>query len=340
MIFILCVGLFTSRIILNTLGVEDYGIYNVVGGFVTIFAFLNGSMSTATQRFITFELARGELNRQRATFSTAIIIHLSLAAIIFILAETIGLWFVYNELVIPENRFYAAVWVYQFSIASCCLSVISLPYNAMIIAHERMSAFAYISIFDTILKLLIVYSLLIVPWDKLIVYSALLFTVQLLDRIIYGIYCRRHFAEAQFNWTFNKSIFKEKGIGAVSGVALKLLFMDAHLKVQDKCEVFDDYLQRRLSVIQAFLAQMNAKDKAFVDACGSLVIEPEIVPFMIEDEAANVNLLLSATGQKAICSRKTAVQQLGWVNDTDAEIEQIETEESAASYSSIYEPTV
>lgn len=211
MIFILCVGLFTSRIILNTLGVEDYGIYNVVGGFVTIFAFLNGSMSTATQRFITFELARGELNRQRATFSTAIIIHLSLAAIIFILAETIGLWFVYNELVIPENRFYAAVWVYQFSIASCCLSVISLPYNAMIIAHERMSAFAYISIFDAILKLLIVYSLLIVPWDKLIVYSALLFTVQLLDRIIYGIYCRRHFAEAQFNWTFNKSIFKEMG---------------------------------------------------------------------------------------------------------------------------------
>ena len=131
-----------------------------------------------------------------------------------------------------------------------------------------------------------------------------------------------------------------KGIGAVSGVALKLLFMDAHLKVQDKCEVFDDYLQRRLSVIQAFLAQMNAKDKAFVDACGSLIIEPEIVPFMIEDEAANVNLLLSATGQKAICSRKTAVQQLGWVNDTDAEIEQIEAEESAASYSSIYEPTV
>ena len=211
MIFILCVGLFTSRIILNTLGVEDYGIYNVVGGFVTIFTFLNGSMSTATQRFITFELARGKLDRQRATFSTAIIIHLSLATIIFILAESIGLWFVYNKLVIPEARFYAAVWVYQFSIASCCLSIISLPYNAMIIAHENMSAFAYISIFDAIFKLIIVYSLLIVPWDKLIVYSALLFVVQLLDRIIYGVYCHRHFAEARFNWTFNGSIFKEMG---------------------------------------------------------------------------------------------------------------------------------
>ena len=130
-----------------------------------------------------------------------------------------------------------------------------------------------------------------------------------------------------------------KGIGAISGVALKLLFMDAHLKVQDKMEIFDDYLQRRLSVIQAFLSQMNAKDKDFVAACGSLIIEPEIIPYMIEDETANVNLLLSATGQKAICSRKTAVQQLGWVNDTDAEIEQIEAEENAASYGDIYEPT-
>lgn len=133
-----------------------------------------------------------------------------------------------------------------------------------------------------------------------------------------------------------------KGIGAVSGVALKLLFMDAHLKVQDKCEIFDDYLQRRLSVIQAFLSQMNTKDKAFVDACGSLIIEPEIVPFMIEDEAANVNLLLSATGQKAICSRKTAVQQLGWVNDTEEEIAQIESEEGGQMYNDLLgqEPTI
>lgn len=130
-----------------------------------------------------------------------------------------------------------------------------------------------------------------------------------------------------------------KGIGAVSGVALKLLFMDAHLKVQDKMEIFDDYLQRRLSVIQAYLSVMNTKDGEFKAACGSLTIEPEIVPFMIEDEAANVNLLLAATGQKAICSRKTAVQQLGWVNDTDTELEQIEAEENAASYSGIFEPT-
>lgn len=211
MIFILCVGLFTSRVVLNTLGVEDYGLYNVVGGFVTIFAFLNGAMSTATQRFITFELAKGNLERQRITFSTAIIIHFALATIILVLAETIGLWMLYEKLVIPEERFTAAMWVYQLSIASCFLSIVSLPYNAMIIAHEKMSAFAFISIMDVVLKLVIVYFLTITPFDRLIFYAVLLFGVQLLDRIIYGYYCSKNFEEARFVFAFDKSIFKEMG---------------------------------------------------------------------------------------------------------------------------------
>lgn len=211
MIFILCVGLFTSRVVLNTLGVEDYGLYNVVGGFVTIFAFLNGAMATATQRFITFELAKGNLERQRITFSTAIIIHFALATIILVLAETIGLWMLYEKLVIPEGRFTAAMWVYQLSIASCFLSIVSLPYNAMIIAHEKMSAFAFISIMDVVLKLVIVYFLTIAPFDRLIFYAVLLFGVQLLDRIIYGYYCSRNFAEARFVLAFDKGIFKEMG---------------------------------------------------------------------------------------------------------------------------------
>lgn len=211
MIFILCVGLFTSRVVLNTLGVEDYGLYNVVGGFVTIFAFLNGAMSTATQRFITFELAKGNLERQKITFSTAVIIHFALATIILVLAETIGLWMLYEKLVIPEGRFTAAMWVYQLSIASCFLSIVSLPYNAMIIAHERMSAFAFISIMDVILKLIIVYFLTITPLDRLILYAVLLFGVQLLDRIIYGYYCSKNFEEARFVLAFDKNIFKEMG---------------------------------------------------------------------------------------------------------------------------------
>lgn len=209
MIFILFVGLLTTRVVLNTLGIEDYGLYNVVGGFVLMFAFFNGAMSTATQRFITFELARGDIQRQRIAFSTALIIHFALAAIIFILAETVGLWMVYNKLVIPETRFTAALWVYQLSIATCILNIVSIPYNSVIIAHEKMSAFAYISILDVSLKLIIVFALTISSWDNLILYSLLLFAVQIINRFIYGLYCSRHFAEARFVRVFNKRLFYE-----------------------------------------------------------------------------------------------------------------------------------
>lgn len=209
MILILVVGLYTSRVVLNTLGVEDYGLYNVVGGFVTVFAFLNGAMSTATQRFITFELAKGDLQRQRTTFSTAINIHLALALVITILAETVGLWFVYNKLVIPADRFTAALWVYQLSIAALFIQIVSIPYNAAIIAHEKMSAFAFISIMDVTLKLAIVYALTLVSWDKLIFYAVLLFLVGVLDRIIYGAYCGRNFPEAKYSFTIDKSLLKE-----------------------------------------------------------------------------------------------------------------------------------
>ena len=209
MIFILCIGLYTSRVVLNTLGVEDYGIYNVVGGFVAFFSFLNGAMATATQRFITFELARGNIKKQITTFSTALIIHFSIAVLIVIAAETIGFWFVCNKLVIPEERFSAAIWVYQFSILTMFVSFVSIPYNAAIIAHEKMSAFAFISILDAMLKLIIVLLLTIVAFDKLIFYAALLFGISLLDRLIYGLYCKRHFAETRIKLVFDKKLFRE-----------------------------------------------------------------------------------------------------------------------------------
>ena len=194
---------------MNTLGVEDYGIYNVVGGFVAFFSFLNGAMATATQRFITFELAKGNINRQMTTFSTAAIIHFVIGLIIVVVAETIGLWFVCNKMVIPEERFSAAIWVYQFSILTMFISIVSIPYNAAIIAHEKMSAFAYISILDVVLKLVIVLLLTIVTFDKLIFYAAMLLGISLLDRMIYGIYCKRHFAEAHIKLIFDKNLFRE-----------------------------------------------------------------------------------------------------------------------------------
>lgn len=209
MFFTMAVSLFTSRVILQTLGVTDYGINNVVGGVVAMFSFLNGAMASATQRYLNVDIATGNEAHLKVSFRTAMQIHVLIALFILILAETVGLWFVLNKLVIPENRMYAAMWVYQFSIVASIVSIISLPYNAAIIAHERMSAFAYISIMDVVLKLLIVYMLVISPFDKLITYSALFLCVNLLDRFIYNWYCKKHFSEVNFSLKVDKPLFRE-----------------------------------------------------------------------------------------------------------------------------------
>lgn len=203
------ISLYTSRVILNTLGVEDYGINNVVSGFIGMLGFLSGSLGAASSRFITYDLGVGDIHTMKRTFGNIVTIHLLLAVIILILGETIGLWFVLNKLQIPENRMTAALWVYQFSIFSFMLSIVSVPYNATIIAHERMKAFAYISIVDAVLKLLIVYLLVVIPYDKLIIYAILFFCIQVFDRVVYGVYCYKHFEETKTKLAFNKKLFKE-----------------------------------------------------------------------------------------------------------------------------------
>lgn len=159
MLLIMAVSFYTSRVVLQTLGVVDYGIYNVVGGIVAMFGFLNSAMSSSTQRYLTFELGRGDTERLKKVFVTSMNIHIMISVIVFVLAETIGLWLLYNKMTIPVERFNAAFWVYQCSILSTMVMFISVPYNATIIAHEKMSAFAYISILEVVLKLLIVYLL-------------------------------------------------------------------------------------------------------------------------------------------------------------------------------------
>lgn len=209
MLFLMCISLFTSRVVLNTLGVEDYGIYNVVGGIVAMFGFLNGSMSSATQRYITFALGKGDMERLKTIFSTTLQIHTLIAGIIVVLGETVGLWFLYNKMQIPADRMDAAFWVLQCSIVSTVVMIISVPYNSDIIAHEKMSAFAYISILEAVLKLVIVYLLVVSPYDKLIVYAFLLLGVQVLLRIIYNVYCNKHFEESKYRHVWNKALFKE-----------------------------------------------------------------------------------------------------------------------------------
>lgn len=209
MLLVMAVSLYTSRVVLATLGVDDYGIYNVVGGVVSLFAFLQGTISGVTQRFLTFELGTGNQERLRKVFNTAMSIHIIIAIFILLLTETIGLWFVLNKLVIPEERMTAAIWVYQFSIASSVVFFLSIPYNACIIAHEKMSVFAYISIIEVILKLAIVYLLVVFKYDKLVLYAILMFSVQLLIRMIYSVYCRKHFVESRYNVEWDKPIAKE-----------------------------------------------------------------------------------------------------------------------------------
>ena len=209
MLFIMGVSLYTSRVVLNTLGVEDYGIYNVVGGVVAMFGFINGAMSSATQRFITFALGKGDMDNLQKVFSTTLQIHALIATIIFILGETVGLWFMYTQMQIPADRMDAAFWVLQCSIMSAIVMIVSVPYNADIIAREKMSAFAYISILEAVLKLAIVFLLLVFTQDKLVLYSALVLCVQLFIRFCYGHYCNKHFPESKYRHVWDKRLFKE-----------------------------------------------------------------------------------------------------------------------------------
>ena len=203
------ITLFTSRIVLDSLGVDNYGIYNVVGGIVAMFAVVTGSLSTAISRYLTFELGRGNQDKLKRIFSTSLNILFVFSIIILLFGETLGVWFLNTHMNIPVDRMNAANWVLQISILTFIVNLISTPYNASIIAHERMSAFAYVSILEVILKLIVVYLLYISPWDKLIVYAFLLFLIALLIRIVYGIYCKRNFTETSYKYCYDHSLIKE-----------------------------------------------------------------------------------------------------------------------------------
>ena len=208
MLLSVVVSLYTSRVVLEVLGVEDYGIYGLVGGVVSMFSFLNASMSGATSRFLTYELGKGDQNRLSDTFSTSMIIHIGIAFIVILLAETVGLWFLCNKLVIPESRMAAAHWVYQCSVISAALTITQVPYNSLIIAHERMGIYAYIEILNVLLKLAIVYILTIFHFDKLKLYAILVLIVSTLIMCIYRIYCIRNFHESHLRFVWKKDILR------------------------------------------------------------------------------------------------------------------------------------
>ena len=208
MIVTMLVALYTSRVILNALGFEDYGIYNVVGGFVSMFSLVSGSIQGAIGRFITYELGRGDIDNLKKTFATSIIVMLGLSVIVVLLTETLGLWYLNHKMVIPEERMNAAFWCFQLSVITFVLSMINTPYSSAIIAHERMDLYAYLTILDVIIKLVICFAVIHSPIDRLIFYAILLCLWGVLNQIIYVIFCKRKFAECTFKDRFDKALFK------------------------------------------------------------------------------------------------------------------------------------
>lgn len=203
------ISLYISRVVLRLLGVEDFGIYNVVGGIVSMFSIISASMTSAISRFITFELGRGDEKRLKEVFATAVSIQIGLAIAVGLVAEVAGVWFLNTYMNIPAERMGAANWVLQCSILTFMVKIVSMPYNAAIIAHERMNAFAYISIVEVVLKLGVALSLEAMTGDRLKAFAVLILCVAAVVRIIYGIYCKRRFAECSFRFSYNRAITRQ-----------------------------------------------------------------------------------------------------------------------------------
>ena len=205
---VMTISIYTSRVVLDVLGVDNYGIYNVVGGFVSLFSVFSGTLTAATQRFIAFELGKDKPQIAKV-FSTAINIHIIMALLLFVLLETIGIWFLYNKMnIVPERRD-AAMWVFQCSTLTFCISLISIPYNAAIIAYEKMSAFAYISVIEVVAKLILVYLLYITSSDPLVTYAIMMLFVAVALRMVYSLYCRSHFRDCKYSLLIDRVTFKD-----------------------------------------------------------------------------------------------------------------------------------
>jgi len=208
MLFLTILTLFTSRVVLEQLGVEDYGIYNIVGGIVTMLGFFNSSMSVATQRYMSYDIGRNDFKKLNKTFNSSLLIYIFIGLLIVLLLETVGLWYVNNRLVFPEEKAFSVNVVYQFSILTFLVNLTQLPYNALILAREKMHIYTYVSFLDMILKLAILY-LLFLGENKLILYSGLVFVVTVIVQVVYHIYCHKHFEETKINFVKDKKYLKE-----------------------------------------------------------------------------------------------------------------------------------
>ncbi|MBQ6244277.1 MAG: MATE family efflux transporter [Bacteroidales bacterium] len=292
MLFAMAVSLYTSRVILDVLGVDDYGLYQAVGGVVAMMSFLNSALSHGTSRFLTFELGTGNYERLERTFSSVMTAHILLALFIILVAETLGLWFVRNKLVIPEDRMEAAIIAYHFSILTTVIHIIQVPYNASIIAHERMNVYAYVSIIDVVLKLLICYLLKIGGFDKLALYAMLLCGVQTCVALIYRIYCVRKFSETHYrpmwDWSILKGVLGYSGWNLFANTALALVTQGASV-------LLNMFFTSATVTAMSISNQVNAAAQQFVNSFRTAA-NPQIVKKLaVGDKEGSQRLLLVST---------------------------------------------
>ena len=288
MLLILIVGLYTSRVVLATLGISDYGLYNVVGGIVSMFAFFNASLSSSTQRYLNYELGRNNSDKLKSVFSTSLLLHFFLVCIILFFAETIGLWFVLEKLNIPEGREVAAMWVYQLSIIAACVQLIQLPFMSVIIAHEQMDVYAYVSIFDVVMKLLIVFLLQVWNTDKLILYACLYLIIQLLSATIYNLYCQRKFDEARFRFSYDKLLFREmfgfSGWNVIGNVASVCNNYGLNI-------VFNLFFGTAVNAARGVSYQVNSLVQQF-SSNFQIAVKPQVVKYYANEKMEEMNRLV------------------------------------------------
>lgn len=291
MMLVMAVSLYTSRIVLKELGVSDYGIYTLVGGVVAMFGFLNGAMVSSTLRYLSFNIGKNDELQLKQTFSAIVLIHIIIATLVLILAETIGLWYINNKMIFPLDRLYAVHIVFQFSIAAAILEIIQVPYNALIIAHEKMKIYAYVSIAEAILKLVIVFLLVFFGNDKLITYSILVFIVTLLIRVFYQIYCRNNFKESHFHFYWDKHFYKE--IVSFSGWNL-FGALSRTAREQGSNVVLNLFFGTIANAAFGVASAVSGAVNAFVPAF-QLASEPQIIKLHAKGEKYQMEVLLNRT---------------------------------------------
>ncbi|WP_294593294.1 polysaccharide biosynthesis protein [uncultured Bacteroides sp.] len=291
MFIIMGVSLYTSRVVLDKLGANDYGLYNVVGGVVAMLGFLNGTLSIGTSRFLTFELGVGNHIKLNNTFVTTFFTHLVLSIIVMLVMETVGLWFFYNKLIIPENRLDVAFWVYQLSLLTTIVSITQVPYTSVMIAHEKMNLYAYVSVYEAVAKLLVVYLLSITPFDKMLIYAILVAAVQISVAMFYRFYCNCNFKECKLSFAFDIGIFKR--IMGFSGWNIAANITEI-LKSQGVIILMNMFFQPAIVAAQAIGNQISSAMMQFVNNVRT-AINPQIIKlYAVGDHEGSKRLTLKS----------------------------------------------